>query len=229
MAEAVEAGKAKVKKPRATASAKEGAEPAPVKAVKAVRRNRRSESTILGIFDATEAVVLESGADRVNILDVCETAGISRGTFYRYFSSQDDLLDAFSRHRRDRFHAALIEATAPYTDPDERFDAVLRFVDDYLERGNARRLLVVAPEYAMRWLQRIFPDSVIRFQDVLGPVFDAWESRAGIKIDRELTCELLVRYILSEILVPAGPERRSLPRRLERMFAMLMQGRVSRR
>ena len=126
MAEAVEAGKAKVKKPRATASAKEGAEPAPVKAVKAVRRNRRSESTILGIFDATEAVVLESGADRVNILDVCQTAGISRGTFYRYFSSQDDLLDAFSRHRRDRFHAALIEATAPYADPDERFDAVDR-------------------------------------------------------------------------------------------------------
>jgi len=229
MVEAVETEKAEVKKPRVVTTAKVVGELAPGKAAKAVRRNRRSESTIQGILDATEAVVLESGADRVSILDVCKIAGISRGTFYRYFSSQDDLLDAFSRYKRDRFHAALIEATASYANPDERFDAVLRFVDAYLERGNARRLLLVAPEYAMRWLQRIFLDSVIRFQDVLGPVFDAWEQNAGIKIDRELACELLVRYILSEILVPAGPERRSLPRRIERMVMMLMQGRVSRR
>lgn len=194
-----------------------------------VRRNRRSDATIQAIFAATEEVVLQSGADRVSILDVCNVAGISRGTFYRYFSAQDDLLDAFSRHKRDRFHRALIEATEACTDPDELFQAVVRFTDDYLEKAQVRRLLVVAPAYALNWFQLIFRDSVVRFQDVLAPVFDAWEGRAGIVLDRELVCELFVRYIMSEILVPSGHERRNLPRRVERLVAMLMSGRISRR
>ncbi|MDB5746352.1 MAG: TetR family transcriptional regulator, partial [Massilia sp.] len=185
--------------------------------------------TIAKILATTEEIILQSGAERISILDVCHDSGISRGTFYRYFSSQDDLLDAFSRHKRDQFHARLIEATAEFPDPDERFQAVLRFVDDYLERSRARRLLLVAPEYATRWFQRIFHDSVHRFQEVLSPVFDSWEERRGIVLDRELIGELIVRFILSDVLVPSGADRRNLMRRMERFVVMLLSGRVARR
>lgn len=194
-----------------------------------VKLNKRSGDTIAKILATTEEIILQSGADRISILDVCQESGISRGTFYRYFSSQDDLLDAFSRHKRDQFHARLIEAVGPYQDPDERFQAVLNFVDDYLERSRARRLLLVAPDYATRWFQRIFHDSVHRFQDVLSVVFDAWEERRGITLDRELICELIVRFILSEVLVPSGADRRNLMRRVERFVIMLLSGRVARR
>lgn len=208
---------AKVKKP----AVRTGALP--------VKLNKRSGDTIAKILATTEEIILQSGADRISILDVCQESGISRGTFYRYFSSQDDLLDAFSRHKRDQFHARLLEAVGPYQDPDERFQAVLNFVDDYLERSHARRLLLVAPEYATRWFQRIFHDSVHRFQDVLSPVFDAWEERRGITLDRELICELIVRFILSDVLVPSGADRRNLMRRVERFVVMLLSGRVARR
>jgi AcrR family transcriptional regulator len=194
-----------------------------------VKLNKRSGDTIAKILATTEEIILQSGAERISILDVCHDSGISRGTFYRYFSSQDDLLDAFSRHKRDQFHARLIEATAASQDPDERFQAVLGFIDDYLERSRARRLLLVAPEYATRWFQRIFHDSVHRFQDVLAPVFDAWEERRGIVLDRELIGELMVRFILSEVLVPSGADRRNLMRRMERFVVMLLSGRVARR
>lgn len=194
-----------------------------------VKLNKRSGDTIARILATTEEIILQSGAERISILDVCNDSGISRGTFYRYFSSQDDLLDAFSRHKRDQFHAHLIEVTAAYDDPDERFQAVLRFVDDYLERSRARRLLLVAPEYATRWFQRIFHDSVHRFQDVLAPVFDSWEERRGIVLDRELIGELIVRFILSDVLVPSGADRRNLMRRMERFVIMLLSGRVARR
>lgn len=194
-----------------------------------IKRNKRSGTTIDNILAATGEIILRSGADRISILDVCEQADISRGTFYRYFSSQEELLDAFSRHTRDSFHSALAEAIGQHTDPDDRFQAVMDFVEDFLENSRSRRLLIVAPEYAIRWLQRIFHDSVIRFQDVLRMTFDAWEGRAGIIIDRELVCELIVRYILSDILVPGGVERRTLPRRLERMIHMLLSGRIARR
>lgn len=190
--------------------------------------NKRSGDTIARILVATEEIILRSGAERISILDVCEEVGISRGTFYRYFSSQDDLLDAFSRHKRDQFHATLLGIAAS-NDPDERFRALLEFIDDYLETTRARRLLLVAPDYATRWLQRIFTDSVHRFQDVLAMVFDAWEERHGVVIDRELVCELMVRYIMSDVLVPAGAERRNLMRRIERFVHMLISGRMARR
>lgn len=192
------------------------------------RRNRRSEETIATILASTEEIVLQSGADRISILDVCKAADISRGTFYRYFSSQDELLDAFSRHKRDRFHQSLMEAIAPFDDPDERFDALIAYLEHYLEHGRARRLLVVAPEYAMNFFKRIFHDSIVRFEDVLRPVFDAWDDRLGAKIDRELVCEMLIRYVLSEQLVPGTDDRRSLPRRVARMINMLTGAGIAR-
>lgn len=201
---------------------------APV-AVKRSRSNRRSEQTIENILAVTENIVLESGAERISILDVCRAANVSRGTFYRYFASQDELLDAFSRHKRERFHMALAEAVESYQDPDERFAALIRYLDYYLEHGRARRLLVVAPEYALGFFRRIFHDSVVRFQDVLAVVFDAWEARMGIKLDRELVCELLIRYVLSEQLVPGDTDRKALPRRIGRMVESLMAGGTSSR
>jgi AcrR family transcriptional regulator len=64
---------------------------------------------------------------------------VSRGTFYRYFSSQGDLLDAFSRHKRDNFHSALLVAAQVTDDPDRRFRAVVAYLEAYLESGQARR------------------------------------------------------------------------------------------
>jgi AcrR family transcriptional regulator len=188
------------------------------------RSNRRSEQTIANILACTEHVVLESGAERISILDVCRAAEISRGTFYRYFASQEELLDAFSRHKRERFHRTLLEVVAPLADPDERFAAVVRYLDNYLEQGQARRLLLVAPEYALGFLRRIFHDSLVRFEDVLSIVFDAWEDRLGIQVDRELIAEMLIRYVLSEQLVPSDGDRKSVPRRIGRMVEALLVG-----
>ncbi len=168
--------------------------------------------------------MLQSGVHRVAILDVCKAAGISRGTFYRYFSAQDELLDALVRHKREGFHRGLVEATRPFTDPDERFEAFLEHLETYLEHTQARQLLIVASEFALGFFQRFFHDAVVRFQDVLEIVFDAWEDRLGTKLDRELICELLIRYVLSEHLAPSGTDRRAVPARIRRLIATLTAG-----
>ena len=220
----------RAKAPSATAAARAAALPAPVVAAPArrKRRNKRSEETIANILGATEQIVLQSGADRISILDVCKAAAVSRGTFYRYFASQDELLEAFSRHKRETFHRALIEATAPFDDPDERLDALIDYLENYLEHGRARRLLVVAPEYALGFFKRIFHDAVVRFEDALRPVFDAWDVQLHTKLDRELVCEMLIRYVMSELLVPGDADRRSLPRRLGRLIATIAGSGISR-
>ncbi|VVD33652.1 TetR/AcrR family transcriptional regulator [Paraburkholderia dioscoreae] len=192
------------------------------------RSNRRSEQTIDNIFEATEKVVLESGADRISILEVCETAGVSRGTFYRYFASQDELLEAFSRHKRENFHKTLAELLVRYQDPDERFDMVINYLQDYLDAGNSRRMLLVAPEFALRFFKRIFHDAVVRFQDLLAPVFDAWDERLGVKLDRELICDLLIRFVMSEHLVSNESERGAMQRRIGRLIDSIRFGGVTR-
>lgn len=193
-----------------------------------VKPNRRSEETISNILAATEEVVLSSGADRISILDVCQVAGVSRGTFYRYFSSQEDLLDTFSRHKRDSFHGSLTLALGDIADPDARLNALIAYLDDYLEQSRARRLLMVAPEYALSFFRRIFHDSIVRFQDLLGIVFDEWDERLGVKLDRELICEMIIRYVLSEALVPEGSGRRLLPIRVRKLIAAIAIGSTSR-
>lgn len=193
-----------------------------------VKPNRRSEETIANILAATEEVVLQSGADRISILDVCKVAEISRGTFYRYFSSQEDLLDTFSRHKRDSFHVSLTAAIGQIEDPEARLNALFVYLDNYLEQSRARRLLVVAPDYALSFFRRIFHDSIVRFQDVLNIVFDDWDEKLGVRLDRELLCEMIIRYVLSEILVPESASRRLLPVRVKKLAAALTMGSTSR-
>jgi AcrR family transcriptional regulator len=188
------------------------------------RRSRRSEATIAAILEAAENVVLRSGVHRVAILNVCKAAGISRGTFYRYFSAQDELLDALVRHKREGFHRGLIQATHAFADPDERFDAFIEHLENYLEHTQARQLLIVSPDFALGFFHRFFHDAVVRFQDVLASVFDAWDERLDAKLDRELICELLIRYVLSEHLAPSGNAGRALPARIKRLIATLTAG-----
>jgi AcrR family transcriptional regulator len=194
--------------------------PAPL----ARRANKRAEQSIGKIFSATEQVILRTGAERISILDVCKSAGVSRGTFYRYFASQEALLDDFARHKRESFHIELAETLSPYTDPDERFAAMCNFLDTYLGTNRSRRLLLVAPEFALMHFGRIFHDSLVRFQILLDPVFDAWDTRLQMTLDRELVCELMVRFMLSEHLVGDGTQRAAMPRRIGRMVRALRFG-----
>ena len=187
-------------------------------------KNKRSERTINLILKATERVILESGTSRITIHDVCKYAGISRGTFYRYFSAQDDLLEAFSRHKRDHFHSSMSNILEPVNDPDEKFAKLVEYLDNYLESGQARRLLAVAPDYALRWFESIFQDSIQCFEKDLTIVFDNWDNKLGVKLDRELICELIVRYILSEQLVPTGKLRRSMPLRIGVLIQSIIVG-----
>lgn len=167
-----------------------------------VRQNRRAERTFANILAATERSLLSDGAERISIIDICKDANLSRGTFYRYFSCQDDLLDVYSRHKREEFYSSMVAATSPHDDPDSRFRALVDFLESYAAQGQATHLLRVAPEYSLRFYQRIFNDSRVRIEEILRDVFDAWDERFSIRVDRDLVSEFLIRYILSEQLVP---------------------------
>ena len=47
------------------------------------------------IIDTTISIIREKGADALTIRNVCDTAGLSIGTFYHYFRDKDDLMMYF--------------------------------------------------------------------------------------------------------------------------------------
>lgn len=179
------------------------------------RRDRRSIATINRILEVTEELLLSPDHAKLSILTICEHAGVSRGTFYRYFSSQEELLDVFSQFMRDKFHRNLLDAVRPVEDPDKKFDAFVAYFDNYLNEGKSRRFLEVAPDYAVSFFNRVFSESIQRFENVLEDVFNAWDQRLGVSVDRTLICEMIMRHILSEQLVPCSRYRREFLLRIK--------------
>ena len=49
------------------------------------------------IINTTISIIRKKGADAITVRDVCETAGLSIGTFYHYFRDKDDLMMYFLR------------------------------------------------------------------------------------------------------------------------------------
>lgn len=49
------------------------------------------------IINTTISIIRKKGADAVTVRDVCETTGLSIGTFYHYFRDKDDLMMYFLR------------------------------------------------------------------------------------------------------------------------------------
>jgi len=177
---------------------------------------------MIDILVAADTVITHSGMSRLSIREVCSVAKVAPGTFYRHFSSREDLLDVYTRYKREAFHESLHAAVASVTDPDQRFIAVLDHISRFLDKAITTQLLRMEPDYALEYLQNIFSDSAIRFQELLRESFDQWELRLGIKLDRPLLCELLMRYVVSERMVPSQQSGKRMAKRIARMIGPLL-------
>src|SRR5271156_3880191 len=82
------------------------------------------------ILRATFKVLCRNGYGKLNLSEVAAQAGISRPTFYKFFSSKDDLLSAFSLFELDSLREDLDRAIGDRTGR-RRVDALLQFLVDF--------------------------------------------------------------------------------------------------
>ena len=64
----------------------------PRRARRSSLQQERSQRTRASIVDAAARLWAEQGFDAVKVSDICRAAGASKGSFYFYFSSKEDLL-----------------------------------------------------------------------------------------------------------------------------------------
>jgi AcrR family transcriptional regulator len=94
----------------------------------------RSARTETRILEAAMGVFAEMGPDAPKIDDFAQAAGISRGTFYNYFESVDELLEATSEWTTRGIIEAIEAALAGIDGPALRLGVGLRL---FLDRAQA--------------------------------------------------------------------------------------------
>ena len=85
-------------------------------------RTKPTEERRADLLDAAEHLALERGVDGITVDQITARTGVSKGTFYLYFDSKDQVLQAL----RDRYVTAFMrrqaEAVAGATDPVARVE-----------------------------------------------------------------------------------------------------------
>lgn len=115
-----------------------------------------ASSTRERILVATAEVLGSNGTTKLSLSDVASQAGVSRPTLYRWFSSKQDLLDAFVVWERRGYEQAVAQATGALP-ASERLDAALRVIAEYQRSYPGLRMVDIEPEHVIRRLSQIMP------------------------------------------------------------------------
>lgn len=122
-----------------------------------LREDRDADtSTSDRILAATAEVLSRSGMTKLSLSEVALQAGVSRPTLYRWFSSKEDLLDAFGVWERRRFDSAIGAATAGLRGTD-RLDAALKFIVEYQQSYSGVRMIDIEPGHVIEQMGAVIP------------------------------------------------------------------------
>ena len=92
----------------------------------------RSQVTVEAILDSVSRVVREQGAKAVTTNRIAETAGVSIGTLYQYFSNKQDIFNALHQ-RQFRQLAEHVEDALVVSDGSSLNDLLVGLVDVVIE------------------------------------------------------------------------------------------------
>lgn len=126
----------------------------------------RREKMRRRLIETVIFLVARNGQERVLIDDVSRAAEVSRGTFYRYFRSVPELMEAAKFTLSEEMVAMVIEAKDPSDDPAHTIAVqALRFLDACERYPLVGRFSV---QIAMQWLgpdsllHRVVPEPLLR-------------------------------------------------------------------
>src|SRR5271156_6547517 len=90
------------------------------------------------ILTAGLALIGRRGVRRLGMREIAETAGVSRGTLYRYFTSKDHVLAAAAAYDAQRFSNGLEAVLQAARSPEERISAFMAYAFDFIRSHPCR-------------------------------------------------------------------------------------------
>ncbi|MDH3685403.1 MAG: TetR/AcrR family transcriptional regulator [Myxococcales bacterium] len=178
------------------------------------------ERTRARILAGASAAIARHGLAKLDMADVSESAGVSRGTLYRYFRGREDLLAELSVHESLRFWEHCIEGLreAPSTE-DRLRGLLLRATRQVAEHPALQRLLETDPALVLGAVQRQFPTIRDQLREVFTPSLESTAVVAGGVVELDQLVDWLTRLLITVFLIPG--ERAETDRGLEALFRLL--------
>jgi AcrR family transcriptional regulator len=159
------------------------------------------------IVDAAVRSVEQRGPTNTSIADVAADLGITRKTFYRYFSGIEELFMAVSEVALDRWIAQLDAATGWIEEPAELLLETVANIIETIPRDPLLSLLLATGHTAVFSEQMLSAESIALARAILLSREVDWPA---LGLDDEALDELvehLVRVTHSMIVVPPDPPR----------------------
>jgi AcrR family transcriptional regulator len=136
-------------------------------------RRYAADAELQLLFDAAFEVMRRNGYDAMTVSDILAEASVSTRSFYRHFSSKDELLQAMFRKDAERFAAAVATRVGRAPNPAAALETWLDEILGFgLGRPRARRAAVFGSRAAMQSLpaaelRRALDELVVPLGDVL--------------------------------------------------------------
>ena len=180
------------------------------------RRRLDPDARRLEILDAAERVLRRRSVETVRVEDVMREARAAKGTFYLYFASWDDLLEAL----RARIFARFDERFPPRTGAKSRADwmklvdtMAMGFIDYTLALGGLHRAIFHGPPAATAGQD----SATARIASLIEA---GAKAGAFAKVDAETTVQLLFAMLHEAVdAIEAGQDRSRVLRTVRALLA----------
>jgi AcrR family transcriptional regulator len=161
------------------------------------------------ILDGAMAAIARHGLSKLGMSDVSVSAGVSRGTLYRYFPSRDDLLRSLAAFESQRFRERVSSALRGPADGTSRLETVLQLVTRYVREHPAiQRVIETEPAFVLDYLRAEFASLRAITGTFLAPLLaQTAPVREGLATTDQLV-DWMTRVMISAVLLPdPDPDR----------------------
>jgi len=160
------------------------------------------------ILTAGLALIGRRGVRRLGMREIAETAGVSRGTLYRYFPSKDEVLAAAATYDAQRFSDGLDRVLAAAGTPEERISAFMAYAFDFIRSHPCRPLFESESEsgFVMSYLLDHLPSLREELLHRLGDALDTVPVVAAGNLGKDQLADVIVRLFASSWIIPEADD-----------------------
>jgi len=173
------------------------------------------------ILDGATEAIARHGLAKLSMGDVSESASLSRGTVYRYFSNRDELLTVLAHREGARFQETMRQALVETPEGAEQIQVALQYAARHArEHPLLRRIVETDPAFVLRAIRERLPAIKEMMRDSLGVLLGETELVGKGVATSDQLLDWMTRLMISAFLFP-DPDPDRMARDLTAVYRVL--------
>jgi AcrR family transcriptional regulator len=158
------------------------------------------------ILTSALGLIGRRGVRRLGMREIAETAGVSRGTLYRYFPSKDHVLAAAAAFDAQRFSDGIDEVLTAASSPEDRITSFMAYAFDFIRSHPCRPLFESESGFVMSYLLDHLPSLRQELVERLGDALDTVPAVAAGNLSKDQLADVIVRLFASSWIIPESDD-----------------------